>query len=149
VVATFGETDAIQPMFRASPRLSDRQPAHLGKPQHHVSEGSQVWKKVIALEHHADARPLTRQRATGEATALAAAAAISERLPVELDFAAVEFLQQIDAAEKCCLAGAARPDDRDDIRFKDIKIDSTQHDLGTEVLDQSFDAENRIQFEDS
>ena len=73
----------------------------------------------------------------------AAVAAVAERLAVEADLAGIEFLEQVDAAEKRRLARAAGADDRHHVGRQDVEVDAAQDRVRAEALGQAPDGEDR------
>ena len=100
-------------------------------------------EEIVALEHHADAGALAGKLAAGQAMAPAAASdAVAERLAVEPDLAALELLEEIDAAQQRRLARAARADDRHDVARKDVEVDAAQDRCVSERLRQAPDGQD-------
>src|SRR4051812_33706924 len=72
------------------------------------------------------------------------AEAIADGLPVEQDFAAVELLQEIDAAQERRLARAARADDRHHFLAVHFEIHALEHLDLAEMLAQRLDLQERL-----
>ena len=100
-------------------------------------------EEVVALEDHADPGALPGELAAAQADATPAGA-VAERLAVEPDLAAVEFLEEVDAAEQRGLAGTAGADDRNDVGGKHIEVDAAEDRLRPEGLLQALDGEDRV-----
>ena len=62
-------------------------------------------------------------------TALAFAPGAGDLLAVEQDAAAVDRVEQVDAAQERRLAGAARADEAHDLVLVDGEVDVVEHDL--------------------
>ena len=59
---------------------------------------------------------------------------VAERLAVEFDLAAIEFLEEVDTAEKSGLTRAARADDGNNIGRKNLQIDAAENGFGPEAF---------------
>ena len=143
--APLGEPDPVEPGFGDAARLVGRQAADLGQPEHDIGERGQMREEIVALEDHADAGALMRQRPPAEAMPPASGVdAVTKQFAVEPNFSGVIVLEQIDAAQKRRLARAACPDDRDDIARKDVEIDAAQNGVTAEGFFEFRNGENRL-----
>ena len=103
-------------------RRSASRPRHLlglAGAERHVVEHPHVGEQVERLEHDADAAPHR----------VGVGAAAGDLHAVEQDAAAVDRLEQVDAAQQGRLAGAARADEAHDLVLVDGEVDAVEHDL--------------------
>src|SRR5690606_29880562 len=124
LVALVGDADALQQGQPVPLGLRLGHLAHLDRPERDVLEDRLVREEVEALEHHADVGP---QR--GEGLALG-----GERLPVDLDGAAVDRLEAVDHAAQRGLARPGRAEHHDDLAGRDLQVDVAQDVEVAEVL---------------
>jgi hypothetical protein len=72
-----------------------------------------VPEQVEALEHHADRAALRADRGVAHFVQIGAALPVADQLAVDIDPAAVDDFQMVDAAQKRRFAGAGRAEQRD------------------------------------
>src|SRR4029077_5028177 len=93
----------------------------------------QVGEQVELLEDDSDALP-----DGGDVDALG-----SDLLALEEDAAALDRLQQVDAAEQGALAAAAGADDDDHLAPLHIEVDAVQHEVVAEALAHALEPDAR------
>ena len=83
-----------------------------------------MGKQVESLEHHPDLGALPAYLSIGQLVDLVAALPVTDQLAVDGQPAGVDLLEMVDAAEEGALAGPGRPDDAEDLSWRDAQVDS-------------------------
>jgi hypothetical protein len=117
LVALVGQREPIQQVDGASLGLALRQTERLARRERHVAQHAHVREQVEGLEHDADPLP---DPVDVDATR-------RDLLALDDDAAAVDGLEQVDAAKQRRLPRAARPDEANDLVLADLEIDPFQH----------------------
>ena len=99
------QAHAVQQGFGLLLHLSFGALLHFGGSQKDVVQHGQVWKKLVALEHHPDALAQGRQ----------ILAAVGDGLAAQLHPACLHRLQSVQTAQQGALAAAGRPHHDDDL----------------------------------
>src|SRR5260370_1237059 len=101
-------------------------------------------EQIEALKDHADLGPLSGNFLFPQLIELSGGLAIPDELPVDVQLAAVDLLQMVDAAKEGRLAGTGRADDAHDLAGVDLKINSLEYLKGSEALRDGLGTHDRI-----
>src|SRR5262249_61636213 len=115
-VAILGEHAALAQSLALCVRVRLADSPDANRRLDHVLERRLVREQVEALEDHSDLGPLAGDAPLGVLDELPVPLAVADQVAVDLDPAAVDLLQVVDAAKERGLARARRPDDADDLR---------------------------------
>jgi hypothetical protein len=126
LVALVGEAYAREQARGELVRLAAVHAPHAHRPGLDVLGGRHVREEVEALEDHPDLLALARDVAVAVLHEPPAGAAVADRMAVDEDLALVDPLEVVDAADERRLAGAARPDDADDLAPLHVEVDAAQ-----------------------
>ena len=99
-------------------------------------------EQVEILEHHAHAPALGGDASFAHRSEVAAVPLVSQQVTVEIDGAAVDLLELVDAADEGGLAGPGRTDDDHDLALVDVEADLVEGDVGPEHLPHLMDLQD-------
>ena len=129
---------------RALPGLPASDALHLDRCLHDVLEGRHVREQVEALEHHADVAALLRGILRVQLVQLAGGLPVADQLAVDVELAAVDLLQVVDAAQEGRLARPGRPDQAHHLAAPDGQRDALEHLQRAELLAHLLAAHHQV-----
>ena len=142
-VGALGEADlvekAVRPLGRDSPLLALDPHRALDD----VLQRRHVREQVELLEHHADVAAPPRDLVGGQLVQAVTADLPPDVTAVDEDAAAVEGLEQVDAAQQGRLARAGRPEDDDRLTGVDLQVDALEDLQVPETLADAAGLEHR------
>ncbi len=90
---------------------------------HDVFQRRKVGKKIESLEHHANFGPLPGDVLLAVLHQAPSPLMVAYHVAVDVNVAAVDLFQVVDATQESAFSGPRRPNDHDDFILPDVQID--------------------------
>ncbi len=143
VVAPLQQADTVEPFFGQGHGFVLAHFLHLEQAQSDVLQRRQVRKQVELLERHAGHRAVLGNHPLRVTHTLAGDFAVTDRLAIQGDLAALEFFEQVDATQQRGLARAAGADQGHHVAALHGQVDAFEHFHLTVLFAQAANVQQR------